>query len=322
MLSSSVQFGKLDSKDSLDLIDWDLPPWELPPSDLDPQYLKAEVRLGVPGWAHPTWRGGLFPQKAKVHDFLSHYAQSLSVVELNTSYYAIPRTDRILGWCERVPDDFEFCPKWPLHISNALKDLKPEPVRAFEAALGTFGAKLGVSFLQLPQYFGISDLKYLTSFLEMRDQTYPLAIEFRHKTFFEAGYLKPTVAQALEALNVSLVCSDTPTRRDVTHLSLAGQGVFMLRFLGSENAAVDARRLRFWTERLKNAPKILGRSLKVYMFLHQPDNLNLESGIRSVAHDLDLPIGDKRKAALLKEPLKSVRGSLKDVPLDLFSYSS
>src|SRR5690606_15995918 len=82
---------------------------------------------------------------------LKYYSNQFNSIELNSTYYGIPEVQRIKKWCDSVPYDFTFCPKFPQSISGALDFNTPDnSLFKFIDILYAFEEKLGVSFFQFP----------------------------------------------------------------------------------------------------------------------------------------------------------------------------
>ena len=66
------------------------------------------VRLGTCGWSYQEWSGVFYPKGTKPGEYLSYLAQHYPVVEVDSSYYAMPSVDNSIRWVERTPADFVF----------------------------------------------------------------------------------------------------------------------------------------------------------------------------------------------------------------------
>ena len=78
----------------------------------------AKIALGTSSWQFDAWRGVFYPEKMKPADYLAHYARQLPTVEVNTTFYAIPRQSTVQRWVDSVPDGFTFCLKFPRIITH------------------------------------------------------------------------------------------------------------------------------------------------------------------------------------------------------------
>lgn len=265
-----MEFGKIEN---LELIRWGLPQND----PLTTAYLatlpKAPTtyRLGTPTWGSRTWLGKIYPREAKSQEFLYHYARSFNCIELNTTHYNIPNAELVESWRADVTPEFRFCPKFPQLIShrpNGLKD--SEAMGAWRRALENFGTHLGVTWIQFPPYFDYSCRSQLHQFLESWPSAFPLALEFRHSSWFEAGRLLPALVSYLQKKGIGLVITDVAGRRDVLHASITAPFT-LIRFIGNELHPSDFSRAEEWCERLKMWSE---QGLKdVYFFVHEPDDI-------------------------------------------------
>ncbi|MCS6795947.1 MAG: DUF72 domain-containing protein, partial [Raineya sp.] len=128
---------------------------------------------------------------------------------------------------------------------------------------------LGLSFLQLPPYFELKHLPILEDFLATFPQDIPLAIEFRHASWFKGDNFE-RAAQILEKYNKSTVITDVAGRRDVLHQRITNQAL-MVRFVGNGLHPTDYTRLDEWINQIAEWKK-MGLQ-KLYFFLHEPDNI-------------------------------------------------
>lgn len=126
------------------------------------------IYLGTSSWNFDEWRGVFYPDKMTAKDYLPYYAGKYNSVEVNTSFYALPRETTVQGWMENVPPGFTFSLKMPRAISHDKKlvDCTAE-TQAFLDIQRTLGVMAGVGFLQLPpQFTRARNGKALADYLE------------------------------------------------------------------------------------------------------------------------------------------------------------
>jgi uncharacterized protein YecE (DUF72 family) len=225
------------------------------------------VRVGLPVWGNKAFVGPLYPEGTRAKDFLREYGQRFSCIELNATHYAIPDPDKIRAWCSDVPEGFEFCPKFPQALSHTrTPDLGM--LRTYAERLTAFGAKLGPSFLQFPEY---ADRSWKRAVFELsRAFPHRLAVELRHPEWFQdpAGFTK--LCAYFADHNITFVITDTPGRRDVVHMQCTADTTFV-RFLGNSLHASDFERTAAWSACTKEWT-LAGK--RTYFFLHQPSELD------------------------------------------------
>ncbi len=160
--------------------------------------------LGTQGWTYPSWVGPFYPPDTPAGNFLEVYATHFHAVELDTTFYAVPRASTIAGWRVRTPDGFQFAAKFPQSITHqkGLADCGTETV-AFLEAMTLLDRKLGPLLLQMPPSWGASALETLTTFLRNLPTGFRFALEVRHKSWLSKDML-PKLLGLLQRQGVAL----------------------------------------------------------------------------------------------------------------------
>ena len=76
------------------------------------------IHLGTCAWNFEDWQDVFYPPSLASNQQLTYYAQFLSSVEIDSTFYHIPRADVVAAWAERTPDDFVFTAKMPKLITH------------------------------------------------------------------------------------------------------------------------------------------------------------------------------------------------------------
>lgn len=76
------------------------------------------LRAGTSGFSYKEWKGPFYPEKLPAKDMLGYYAERLSTVEINNTFYRMPKRDMLEGWARKVPDDFTFVLKASRKITH------------------------------------------------------------------------------------------------------------------------------------------------------------------------------------------------------------
>lgn len=266
----SMEFGKTAHPEQ---VVFNLPALE---TDLLPQRPdlpgKPLFYLGAKSWLMPEWKGLLYPQRIAKEAYISAYGEQYNSIELNTTFYSIPRRELVLRWCEAMPQDFRFCPKFPQIISHE-EDLRKQrlPLSDFLGTLEAFGSKLGVAFLQLPPKFSPDRLGEIAFLLEAAGAlSLYIAVEFRHTGFFDAPH-KEYVVELLQRHNSSWVVTDTAGRRDLLHGTLCSRK-WLVRFVATGVEEIDKLRIDQWLQHMQS----LAPHLDEFYFLnHNPEGRSL-----------------------------------------------
>jgi len=149
----------------------------------------AEFRVGTSGWSYPNWVGPFYPEGLKQNQWLAHYAERFSTVELNASFYRPPMANMLKGWQRRTPDDFRFAVKaWRMITHSAKLADCDEYLGAFFERLEPLADKVGLVLFQLPPSLS-ADPERLDGFLGKLPAGTRAAFEFRHSSWHdEATY--------------------------------------------------------------------------------------------------------------------------------------
>lgn len=158
------------------------------------------VLVGTSGWSYKEWKGSFYPSDLRADDMLRHYATRLATVEINNSFYRIPREKVLLEWAEQTPAGFRFVLKASRRIThiNRLSD-EDDSLAYFLRTVNVLGEKLGPTLFQCPPSLK-KDMARLSDFLARVPRTWRAGLEFRHESWFD-----DEVYHALRDHDVALV---------------------------------------------------------------------------------------------------------------------
>ncbi len=199
-------------------------------------------RIGTSGWSYDAWKGSFYPDGMSSSGMLEYYAARLGAVEVNNTFYRMPKRSVLEGWGQQVPDDFRFVIKASRRITHQAKlgsDAK-EPLDFLVGNLDALGPKLGALFVQTPPWLKY-DADLLASFLDLLPDGLRVAFEFRSRSWFDSG-----VIDALTERGHALVAADTGNP-DKDPPVVAGGGWAMARLRREDYSASD---LQEWATRL------------------------------------------------------------------------
>lgn len=289
-----MKFGKL-TQSELEDVDFTLP--EIPVQTLNilehTSDHQLEIRFGATGWGTDEWKGVIYPEKLQKNKYLEHYTKSFDTIELNSTHYRIPKEETLIKWKDSTSDTFRFCPKVLQTISHSRAlGTDTDRIARFCDAIALFEDKLGMSFMQLPPYWGLERLDTLKTFLDLWPSGFPLAIEVRHPSFFQSRENTNQYFDLLEKYGVSSVITDVAGARYLVHLRLVTPTIFV-RWVGNAFHPTDYYRLDEWSQVLAQLAEL---GLKdAYFFPHQPDNIKspettdyLAKKIKSLSNDIYL----------------------------------
>lgn len=148
------------------------------------------ILIGTSGYNYPHWWNGVFyPSNLPQRQWLEFYARSFNTVELNVTFYRLPKKEVFEGWYKRTPKGFSFAVKgsrWITHIKR-LKDCR-EPLALLLDQASGLKEKMGVLLWQLPPRFPFEKERFeafcvLLSTLP-RSKGIRHAFEFRDESWF------------------------------------------------------------------------------------------------------------------------------------------
>jgi uncharacterized protein YecE (DUF72 family) len=162
------------------------------------------VYLGTQGWSYPSWVGPFYPAGTPSAAYLKHYATQFNTVELDTTFYAVPRASTIAGWRERTPPGFRFAAKFPQKITHekGLADCR-EDALYFVEAMSALDEKLGPLLMQMPPSWPATHMDTLATFLGDLPPGFLYALEVRHKSWLARDVL-PMLLGLVEKQGVAL----------------------------------------------------------------------------------------------------------------------
>lgn len=145
--------------------------------------------VGTSGWNYRDWRGVLYPRGLRQADWFAHFASQFDTVEVNTSFYRIPKAETVIDWAEAVPGRFRFAVKLWRGITQfrKLQSCRGYLESFFEVIQALPTEKRGPILVQLPPNFRCN-VEKLDAFLDdVRDVTAParwkVAVEFRNESW-------------------------------------------------------------------------------------------------------------------------------------------
>jgi len=177
--------------------------------------MKKNLFIGTSGWSYKDWAGSFYPEEVRPTGYLSVYASHFKSVEIDSTFYGIPRPESVERWFLQVPDDFIFCPKTPQLITHEkrLRNCATE-WQIFLQTVSLLKHKLGPVILQFDYEFSYKlHFSALQTFLKgIRE--FRIGVEIRNKDWF-----KPDFYQMLRDTNTALVLNDIyylPRQTEVT----------------------------------------------------------------------------------------------------------
>ncbi|HEY5884403.1 MAG TPA: DUF72 domain-containing protein [Pyrinomonadaceae bacterium] len=208
--------------------------------------MSGVARIGTSGWHYQHWLGQFYPAKLSPKEMFRFYSLHFDTVELNNTFYRLPKPETFESWRDNSPDNFLFAVKasrFTTHMKK-LKDPESSTLKFFDGA-ERLGEKLGPILFQLPPRWRV-DVERLSEFLAALPEEHRYVIEIR-----DESWLVKDVYDVLRQFNVAFCIHDlaqmqTPLEitADFTYIRFHGPGAAKYRGSYSDSA------LREWAERI------------------------------------------------------------------------
>jgi uncharacterized protein YecE (DUF72 family) len=163
------------------------------------------IRIGCSGWNYKHWRERFYPKGVPVSRWFAFYAEHFDTVEINNSFYMLPKAETFDKWREQAPPAFRYAVKANRFLTQAkkLKDCE-EPLGRMMPPVRHLGTTLGPLLFQLPPRFRIN-LERLESFLKLLPGDVTNVFEFREKSWHV-----PETLALLDRYGASFCAHDMP----------------------------------------------------------------------------------------------------------------
>ena len=205
---------------------------------------KLSVRIGCSGWNYAHWREVVYPKGLPPARWLEHYATLFDTVEVNNTFYRLPKRDSVVRWVEQTPEVTVKASHYLTHVKR-LTDLGPGVKRFYERIEPLVRSpKLGPVLWQLPGNFHRDDVRLSAALGRLPAGRH--CFEFRHESWFA-----PEIYELLRAHGVTLVIGDHPERPFQAH-ELTTDWTFVRFHYGTRgrNGNYSERELEEWAERI------------------------------------------------------------------------
>ena len=240
------------------------------------------IQIGTSSWHFDAWRGVFYPEQASSKEYLQLYSRRFPTVEVNTSFYAMPRAEIVQRWATSVPSGFTFCLKWPRSITHDKRLLDcQEESRLFLERLTLLGDNGAPSFLQFPPDFsraqhGRALADYLDWLAGVKG-TASIGVEVR-----APDLMTPAFARFLAVRGFAFVLVDrinTPDLFDVWLEAIAAESTptfAIIRWIGDDKngptgdrelSVLRDRDLARWSARIK---QLWDLGTAVFGYMHNP----------------------------------------------------
>jgi uncharacterized protein YecE (DUF72 family) len=211
------------------------------------------IRIGTSGWHYKHWVGNFYPEKHPASKMLAQYYAQFDTVELNNTFYMLPKIETMQCWRDATPKNFEFAVKASRFLTHNKKLKEPEnALNNFLPRAEALGEKLGPILFQLPPKWRIN-VDRLREFLEALPNYHRYTFEFR-----EPSWLEPQVYDLLREHNAAFCIyelagfhSPIEVTADWSYVRLHGPGEKYQGSYSDEVLGTWAKRIVEWSTKLK-----------------------------------------------------------------------
>jgi uncharacterized protein YecE (DUF72 family) len=198
--------------------------------------------VGTSGFSYKPWKGPFYPEDLPDDQMLSYYAGKLPAVEINNTFYRMPKTDMLERWADSVPETFRFALKASQRITHRKRlNNTHEEVGYFFETLSVLRDRLGPVLFQLPPN-ARANVERLRDFLGTLPEGRKVAFEFRHPSWFE-----PEVLDTLRDGGAALCIAESEDADKTAPVeATASWGYLRLRRDDYDDAALE-----IWAERVR-----------------------------------------------------------------------
>lgn len=202
-----------------------------------------KIFAGTSGFDKP-WKGTFYPEDIKKPEMLAFYSARLPSVEINNTFYRLPKPEVLESWFEQTPDAFQFAIKASRRITHIkrLNDVEEATAYLMETT-ETLKQKLGPILFQLPPN-AKKNTERLKTFLGTLPADRRVTFEFRHPTWFE-----PDALDALRDHGAALCIADTDDDLTVPLEATTDWGYLRLR-----KETYSDNDLKKWVAQIKSQP--------------------------------------------------------------------
>ncbi len=175
-----------------------------------------QILFGTCGWSYAEWEGILYPHKQSK---LKQYSSIFPTVEIDSTFYSLPRDGIVLGWVRYTPPSFVFSAK----LSQTITHKKAlDTARGIEPDLDQFletmgpaieAGKLTCVLVQLPPFLRFNAQR-LEAFLNLLPDRPSFAVEFRHQS-----WLRDETFKLLERYKTAYTIVDEPALPPEIHVT-------------------------------------------------------------------------------------------------------
>jgi uncharacterized protein YecE (DUF72 family) len=198
--------------------------------------------VGTSGYSYKEWKGPFYAKDLPATKMLRFYGEHFRTVEINSTFFALPKASVLEQWADAVDVDFRFAFKAPKTITHVqpLND-KGEVLSRLLAVVRTLKTRLGPLLFQLPPTL-TKDVSRLQAFLTLLPLQSLAAFEFRHSSWFD-----DEVFGLLRDHGMALCIAESDDPSEAPFVATANWGYLRLRGLDYDDTALTE-----WLQRIRD----------------------------------------------------------------------
>lgn len=245
---------------------------------------QCDIRIGTSGYDYPEWEGALYPRGLGRKEYLGAYSEVFDTLELNFSYYGMPKPERLSDMLARTRRPIDFSIKAHQSLTHRIDPGTWKASAAeFAAAIAPLAeaGRLCAVLFEFPYsfHYGADERRYLDC--AMREfASFPVVVEFRNP-----DWLSARVIEGLKERRVGLCSLDLPRIEGLPPTSdLVTSDLAYVRFHGRNAEAwwtgdagsrydygYSTDELAAWLPRLESM-SVEARKLRVFFNNHRRGN--------------------------------------------------
>jgi len=252
----------------------------------------ARIYIGCAGWDYKDWIGPFYPKLLESHKRLGFYTKYFNIIEINTTFYSLPKFSIVQNWSDQVPEDFIFTVKVWQEITHKFKNANIEDsISQFFYRLSPLKDKIFAYLLQFPPWFKYNEkhfhqLKYLISELPTENK---YIIELRDNSWFNEDLL-------YEVIENSRIILGTTYMPGIKAYYMPRQNSYYIRLIGDRELTVFNRIQRDQKENLSNlvneikALKDFPNIQEIFIIVNNHFQGNAPESVNQLKKRLKLPL--------------------------------
>jgi uncharacterized protein YecE (DUF72 family) len=210
----------------------------------------CDIRVGTSGWYYDHWKELFYPAALAKSKWFEHYAGHFDTVEINNTFYHLPKEQSVQRWHDLAPKGFLYAVKANRYITH-IKKLKDsvEPLQRFFERVNLLKRTLGPILYQLPPSVH-KDLSLLEAFVKLLPKSKTAVFEFRHKSWYSDD-----IFSLLRKLGVGFCIHDMPGKESPR---IVTADIIYIRFHGTTGryaGSYPKSQLQDWAKWLREQAK-------------------------------------------------------------------